>query len=265
MEKAVKEWGARIIFVRNGLDTADPNFSQLHYQVLAIMDEHSSQMYKENIRAEHLQMLEEELIWGTVTFGYGGEPIPGKLTKRGRPRRKWIIDEGARIYVELIFRWFVHERRTIDEIVRCLNDDPHVPRPPKSTSGWTRQAVKGVLTNERYLGIFAYGTAENTDDLSKNGTVQKKRTKPLGVKVILRLSIIDDATWLAAQRLLENNNKGGGGRRRKDGSASPARILHRLFYCPDHSFLYVGGSHGKYLFCENCRRLPRRSVACSRS
>jgi hypothetical protein len=202
-------------------------------------------------------MLEDELICTTVAFGYGGEAVSGKLTKRGRPRRRWIIDLIACEYVVRIFRWFVDNGESIEEIVRRLNDIPGVPLPPKSKGKWSRTAVMRVLTNDVYLGILKYGDFESTDTPSKNYVVRKRRSAPLLVKHVERLRIMDDATWLAAQKILLSH-PGRGGRKRKDGQPSPTSILQKLFYCPKHSFLYVGGAHGKYLYCRKCRQSPAK-------
>ena len=57
-----------------------------------------------------------------------------------------IIDPVTSVTAAQIFVWYVVERRTINDIIQRLNDDPSIPLPPRCTSGmWTRLAVKAKL------------------------------------------------------------------------------------------------------------------------
>ncbi|OWK39331.1 recombinase family protein [Fimbriiglobus ruber] len=64
--------------------------------------------------------------------------------------------------VRRVFGWFVHDRLTVMEIVRRLNDDTDIPLPPRSKTGaWTREVVARVLRNPLYRGWLRYGVTES--------------------------------------------------------------------------------------------------------
>jgi hypothetical protein len=66
----------------------------------------------EHIRAALKGMFLEGLVRGTLHLGYTGEPIPGKVTKRGRVRRRIIINEDEAKVVRLIYN-LVRRGRTV--------------------------------------------------------------------------------------------------------------------------------------------------------
>jgi len=110
-----------------------------------MMDEFVVGTYADNIRAAHEGLLEKRLVFGTISYGYTGEPIDGETTRRGRPRRRLIIDPVTSTVVGQIFVWYVVDRLAIDEITRHLNDQPSIPLPPRCMSGmWTRGVVRGI-------------------------------------------------------------------------------------------------------------------------
>ena len=115
-------------------------------------------MYAENIRAAHQGLFRRHLVSGTLTLGYRGEPIPGELTKRQRPRCRIVIDLETAKWVLQIFEWYVNDMLSILEIARRLNDDPAAPAPPTSPIGmWTYLTVVRLLGNARYRGFWEYG------------------------------------------------------------------------------------------------------------
>jgi site-specific DNA recombinase len=217
-------------------------------------------MYVENIRAAHQGLLDKRIVFGTLSYGYGGEPIEGAFTKRGRPRRRIVIDPVTAEIVRRIFSWYVDERLSINEIVRRLNDDPSIPLPPRCTSGqWTRLAVKGILKNARYRALWKYGVTETVYLPEQDYDRQMMRAEPLREIHIEELRIVSDAIWFEAQARLATESRNGG-RRSKDGDRrSRPRVLGGLFFCPEHKRpLYVGGAYGKRLYCPSCARLPAK-------
>ena len=203
VEERVVEKGVRAVFVKSGIDTADAQRWRQALTQSASNDEYVVGMNVENIRAAHEGLLDKRLVFGTVSFGYAGETIPGELTRRGRPRRRLAVDPTAAGYVKTIFRWYVADRVTVAEIVRRLNADPSAPPPPKSPDRrWTRQAVAGILRNPRYRGWWRYGTTETVWVSSKDYARQVARAEPLKGVQIDDLRLVPDDVWSAAQALL---------------------------------------------------------------
>ena len=160
VDKIHKSWGLRCIFVTSGIDTNDKDRWELLLQLHSIIDQAGLSMYVKNIQAAHQGLLAKGLVYGTITFGYFGEPIPGEFTRRNKQVCRIKIDPETSSVVKLIFHQYLIDLLPIDEIVRRLNDGDY-PLPPRTTTGlWSRAAVIGVLKNRRYLGCWQYGEKE---------------------------------------------------------------------------------------------------------
>jgi hypothetical protein len=165
------------------------------------------------------------------------------------------IDAVAGPWVVTIFRWFVEERLPIGEIVRRLNSDPSCPRPPRSKTGmWEYPVVRRLLRNARYRGWWQYGVMETVWISSKDYARQFRRSQPLKEAQIEELRLVPDDLWYQAQARLDKNESLAVGRKPTDGNT---KSRPRLLRCPVHDRrLYVGGVHGKYMFCKVCKGLP---------
>jgi len=259
VEEQVVDRGLRAVFVKSGVDTADTRRWRGMLTMNAMMDEFVVGMNADHIRAAHEGLLDKRVVFGTVSFGYTGEPTDGPLTRRGLPRKRLVVDPVAGPVVETIFRWYSTDRLFIDEIVRRLNDDPMIPPPPKSPGRvWTHDAVRKLLSNSRYRGCWRYGVTESVWVSSKDYTRQVVRKEPLKSVQIEALRLVSDELWYAAQSRLAVEIGRAAGRKPRDGnSQSRPRLLNGLFRCPVHDrILYVGGIHGRYMVCKECRGLP---------
>ena len=100
VEEEVVERGKRCVFVRSGVDTADKERWRALLHFYSIIDEFVIQMTVKHIQAGHEGLLESGRVFGTITFGYKGEPIPGAFTRRDRPARTLVIDPVTSVWVE---------------------------------------------------------------------------------------------------------------------------------------------------------------------
>ena len=250
--------GVRCIFVKSGIDTNDKQRWEGLLSMASMMDQFQVTMNVANIQAAHQGQLEKRIVFGTVSYGYTGEPIPGEFTKRHKPRCKIILDPTTAEIVRKIFTWYVEERATIAEIIRRLNDDESIPLPPRAESGeWTRLAVKRILSNSRYIGAWKYGVCESVYLPEQDYTRQTRRVEPLKVIQLEELRIVSDQLWHDAQLRLTKEVENRGRKRRKGKQAALPKVLNQLLYCPDHGrFLHVGGPHGHSMVCASCKRLP---------
>ena len=256
IEEEVVERGIRCLFAKSGIDTADEKRWRATLHLHAVLDELGSGMHAENIRAAQEGLFVRLLVYGTVSFGYTGEPLPGEFTRRKLPRRRLMVDPEEARWVLQIFTWLVQDRLPIGEIIRLLNAEPGIPLPPKCITGmWTRQAVLTVLTNARYRGWWEYGKTQTVWQAKKDYARQVPRDQPLREAQIEELRIIPDELWYAAQKRLQELGETAVGRRPKDGDRkSRPRLLNGLFWCPEHSRrLYVGGPNGTQMFCPACK------------
>jgi hypothetical protein len=258
VEEEVVERGIRCIFVKSHVDTADEKVWRTILQFYAIMDDLTVGMYADNVRAAQEGLFDRRMVFGTITFGYMGEPIPGEFTKRSRPRCRVVIDPECGRWVKQIFEWFVRDVVGILEIAHRLNADSSIPLSPKCRNGqWTALAVRKVLTNTRYRGWWRYGVSANVWQSKKDYNRQVARPAPLRAAQFEELRIVDDDVWHAAQKRLREMNPHTAGRKPKDGNCkSRPKVLNGIFRCPVHEVpLYVGGVHGEYMFCKRCKEL----------
>ena len=259
VEEQVVEKGIRAVFVKSRIDTADKLRWRQELTQSASMDEFVVSMHVDHIRAAHEGLLAKRLVFGTVGFGYAGEPIAGAVTRRGLPRKRLTIDPVAGAWVVKVYGWYIGERVSIADVVRRLNADPTVPPPPKSPNrAWTHGAVRRLLRNPRYRGCWRYGETETVWQSSKDYARQIARREPLKEVQIDDLRLVSDEQWFAAQALLAKEAGRVAGRKPRDGDVtSRPRVLNGLYYCAVHNRrLYVGGVHGMYLVCMDCRGLP---------
>src|SRR5262249_16021051 len=258
IEEEVVERGIRCLFVKSGVDSADEKRWRTLLQIHAMTDEFVVGMYADNVRAAHEELFDHHLLFGKITFGYLAQPIPGQFTKRNRPRCRLLVDPESAKWVQNAFNWFVNDRLSIGEIVRRLNADSSVPLGPKCTSGhWTHQAVRGMLSNPRYRGWWFYGATQNVWQTKKDYSRQIARSEPLRSTQFEELRIVSDKLWYGAEKRLAEQDHTAVGRKPRDGNqASRPKLLNGLFRCAVHDRpLYVGGSHGQYLFCKSCRAM----------
>lgn len=255
VEEEIVDRRKRCIFVFSRIDTADGDRWRGLLHLYAMVDELSVQMGADHIRAAHEGMLDVELVFGTIAYGYLGEPIPGTANKKGQPRRRLAIDTERAEWVRRGFHWYVSQGHTIAEIIRRLNAEK-APLPPRCETGmWTRQAVRLLLSNPRYRGFWIYGDTKATYLGRQDYVRQFRREQPLRTKQIERLRLVDDELWCAAQKLLaEEAHHGGRKAKIKDRRRRPD-CLENLFYCEAHEHrMYVGGTYGRYYFCPVCKR-----------
>ena len=252
VEEEVVERGIRAIFVKSGVDTEDTKRWRTMLSFNSTIDEFTATMYADNVRAAHEGLLERRCVCGLVTYGYRGEEIPGKPTRRGRPRQQVVIDPAEREVVTRIFNWYVVDRVSIIEILQRLNNDPSLPRRNVGTM-WTRGPVRNMLRNTRYRGLWKYGVKETIWVSSKDSARQIPRPEPLKELHFEELRIISDEIWYGAQERLAEEH-GTGGRKPGDGNEkSRPKILNGLLWCPEHGrALHVHGPHGHQMVCPDC-------------
>lgn len=255
VEEEIVDRGLRCVFIRSGVDTADEGRWRQLLQLHGMIDEFIIEMTAHHVRAAHEGLLLQMRVFGTVTFGYGGEVIEGILTRLGRPAKRLVIDEETAAWVRRIFQWFIVEGLTIAAIVRRMNA-LGAPLPPRSFSGrWTRLAVRRILQNERYIGNWAYGRTKTVWMNKKNYARAVEREKPLKEVRLDALRILDDQTWQKAQERL-TDLAGNAGRQPKDGDRKRRpRVLNGFFKCQKHKKrpLEVDGPSGRYMRCRECR------------
>jgi DNA invertase Pin-like site-specific DNA recombinase len=259
VEEKVVGRGIRCVFVKSGVDSHDERRWRLLMNFHAMTDELAVTMYGDHIRAAHEGLFLNGMVCTTLPFGYRGRPIAGQSTKQHKPRRTIEIDPETAPWVEKVFRWYVEERLPISRIVHRLNGDENAPVGLGSTSGrWRHVPVRNLLTNPCYRGSWRYGKTRSVLVPEKDYIRQFPRDQPLREEQREHLRIVDDTLWFGAQRRLAEEPRGSGRNRARGERRTHPTLLNGFFVCPEHDrILYVGGAHGRNMFCTTCRGLPR--------
>ncbi len=254
-EEVVSEHGIRAVFVKSGVDSANTDQWQMLLHFRAIMDEFQVKVGAEHIRAALEGLFLEGYVFGTLTFGYVGEPVPGKFTKRKRPRCRIVVCPDESKIVEWIFEWFVKDRLSLIAIAQRLNAISNVQLPRKSNR-WSRGTVRAVLMREAYRGLWKFSVTEKTFLPTKDYARQIPREKPLNEATFENLRIVSDEVWFAAQTRLSKNTCIRGRKSKKEDADPSLRILSGLCWCPEHDRpLQVYSANGQYLGCPTCATL----------
>jgi len=186
VEEEVVERGLRCVFVKTGIDTDQGNQWRLPLQVHSLVDEMTSTMYADNIRAAHEGLFLKQMVVYTLPFGYMGQDVEGPLTKRHRPRQIIAINPEEAEWVKKIFRWFVVDRLPLARILERLNSE-NSPLPPKAIDGyWTHHALRYLIENECYRGWWSYGKGKNVWQSKQDYSCSRAR----GVPAESRLTVI---------------------------------------------------------------------------
>ena len=253
VQEEIVERGKRAVFVMSNVDTNDQNWD-LNLKIRGIVDSQQAKSNSDHIRAGHAGLFLKGQVHGTITYGYKGVEIPGTQTRACRPKRRYAIDPATSKWVKRIFDWYVNDRVSRSGIVKRLNE-LRAPLPPRCTTGrWTALAVKGLLANARYRGLWQYGAKEAILLSGKDYIRQTPRAQALQEAQLDDLRIIDDETWFRAQELRANNPHNAG-RKPVDGDRkSRPRLLNGLLYCGYHDRpLVVGGGQGRSAICPVCK------------
>lgn len=252
VDQTVVEKGVRCVFVKDGIDTIKKEQWRTLLHTRAMLDEMQVTVNSEHIRAALRGMFLQGLVRGTLHLGYTGETIPGKETKRGRHRRRIVINEDEAKLVRLIYSWYVDDELSLNEIAQKLNSMPDVPRPRKSTR-WRQYTVRALLLRETYRGVWKFSVTERKFLSSKDYVRQVQREAPLEQVPFESLRIVSDALWFAAQQRLSKNKCIRGRHSKVDDREKSGRILSGLFWCPTHDrVLRSCSAFGNYLGCPVC-------------
>jgi site-specific DNA recombinase len=288
LKRLVYVYKIRIVSVTEGIDSEREGWDQLAQMCLMQHERYVKELSNNTLRGQKSNV-KNRYSNGDYCFGYTSVPVPGSDDSRrgrnARPRMMYAIDAVSSDWVRRIFRWFVHERRSIRWITKELNR-LGAPKDHRSqTTKWHHNYVARLLANRKYIGDWSWGTMKNVRDPETGVIHQEPRSAEEAEqyrRLFPDLRLIDDGTFAAAQAILAENRKNHAHGRDeegeflagRDGTAKPAsHLLNGLIVCGQPTTdgvcgrtFHVGGSNGKYLFCPghqqgacSCRTtLPRR-------
>ena len=255
-----RQHGVRIVFAAEDTVLGDDELSQQGFEIRAVVDEGNARALANHVRTAQETLFLNGNVFGTITYGYRGNPVEGRPTRRNRPRCQYAVDETESHWVRTVFRWFGIEGWSIAKIVRELNRRGAPVRGTSRTRCWTRTIVRHMLGNPRYVGEWAYGDRK-TVRVGRRYRRGVKRDQPLRTGHAEHLRIIDDVLWAKVQERLAAYERRAG-RKSKDGDRrNRPRALNGFYICEKHDYpLIVCGHYGRYMECPQCKRDPEPTL-----
>lgn len=288
LKRLVYSFKIRIVSVTEGIDSDREGWEQFAQMCLMQHERYVKELSHNTLRGQKTNV-KNRYSNGDYCFGYTSVPVAGSETSRrgrnARPRMTYAVEAAHAEWVVRIFRWFVHERRSIRWITKELNRLGAPKDHRAQTAEWHHQYVARLLANRKYIGDWSWGAMRNVRDPETGLIHQEPRTAEEAEqyrRLFPELRLIDDATFAAAQGILTENRKSHAHGRNEEGEFLAARagvakpashLLNGLIVCGQPTAdgvcgrtFHVGGSNGKYLFCPGhqqgacfCRTtLPRR-------
>ena len=251
--------GIRCILIDQNLDSDDHKNWGLLMPLLGWLDQVQRTSNAGHIVAAHKSIMARGLKYSTVTYGYRGRPVEGFLTKQKRPVELIVVDEETAKVVMIIFTKF-NSGTPIARIVKQLNEDFSLPRPPKSKKKrFSRDFVMNVLTNEQYVGIAVYNDEVDVSTATPD-EMRELATSNGSIFSFPNRQIISDEDFIAARQKLNCNADKPHLKEPKSKrplSEKRPRLLNQFLFCPGcNNMLVATGAHGNNYGCKTCKFHP---------
>ena len=180
--------GVQLYFEKEGVDTATA-VSELILTVMAAFAQEESRSISENLKWGIRKRFEKGESRWTKTYGY-----------RKTPAGEICIEPGEAEIVRMIFKLYQHGV-SIPRILDCLNFMQI--RSARGNQMWSKNAVKYLLQNEKYVGDMRLQKWVSVDHISHK-SVRNDATTVLIYNVRdHHVPIIDRHTYQQVQRIME--------------------------------------------------------------
>jgi DNA invertase Pin-like site-specific DNA recombinase len=194
LTRKLSEFGIRVYFVGQGLDSTDPNF-RTTLTVWGMVDELQIASLRRNIwKGQEGQVL-KGFSSGSRCFGYGSVRVSGGTT--------WEVIESDARTINRIYEMYA-DGVSVHRIVRKLTEE-RVPaaRKPKIgdvDSSWNHNLVQRILRNQRYIGVYVWNrTHQHTDHDTGRVIVDRKKSDQHKRVENPALRIVSDELWAKVQ------------------------------------------------------------------
>ena len=262
INEEVVEEGKRAVSVSQGIDTADKASWKLQLQIYGIMDDLLLDAIGDHVRSGQVGLFLGGFTTGALGVGYKREEVPdGRLTNRGLPRTRPVVDEEAAERIRKHIGLHLNGM-SLRAGLKLWNDEGG-PCDPRSTTGrMSYNAYRRLLTNERLTGRWEFGRKRN--QFSSKADYVKQVIQPDGevtTRHFEELRIVDDESFYTLQRKL-NKRKTGPRGPRKSKDVKLWDLAIGMFCCshcstPDNPVrFHMAGANGKGMRCSRGDRCP---------
>ncbi len=229
--KTLQYYSVEVTVVANGIDTSQKS-SKMMMAFHGIIDEQYLDGLAEKVhRGQEGRVLNGFNPGGRI-YGYRNVPIedPTRTGKYGRPAvlgvQLEVFEEQATV-IRRIFDLYA-AGMGFGAIAKLLNSEGvRPPQPPRNREdkGWCPTAIRAMLRNERYRGVFEWNrTKKVRNPETGKKTSRKRETDDLVRQEIPGWRLVTEEQWEAARQQNERVNASGiqrlGGQYRTENSKS---------------------------------------------
>lgn len=193
----VRDRGCRLFYYATGHEV---QFENAIDQAMTFIQGTGHQMELEAIRSRTREALRARARAGRIAGGrcYGYE-LERRRDESGRSFTVATVDPGEAAIIVRIFRDYL-DGRGIKAIAIALNNEG-VPSPMagrRGTGSWSPGAVRVILQNPRYRGLYLHGKVKKVRRAGKVERVKADASETVATE-IPEWRIVDDETWFAVQ------------------------------------------------------------------
>lgn len=258
-QEDVVEQGLRAISTSQGIDTADDKKWRPLAYLNGILDEMLLGSIADHVRTGIKSLFLNGYVTGALTVGYRRKEVSGQ-TKNGLTRTVPEIDpETAKLIVQH-YEW-IRDGMSLAVGLRRWNEAGG-PVDPRSTVGhMTHHAYRRLLTNPRYIGLWAFGEKRNRYLTGRDYSIGVPQPESeISVTKKEELRIVSDELFHAVQARM-NGRKNGPHGPKKHRDVRLADLVVDCFHCGAcHERFYVAGVGGRAMKCKCGDLCPQRVV-----
>ena len=206
----VRDRGCHLYYYSTGHEV---QFANAIDQATTFIQGTGHQMELEAIRSRTREGLRSRVRQGRIAGGacYGYD-LERKSDGSGRRFTVAVVNDGQALVIERIYRAYLAGRGQ-KAIAHQLNNEG-VPAPSAGRRGsgsWAPSAVRTILLNQRYRGVYIHGRIKK---VRQGGGSIRVKADPSEVLVmeIPEWRIVDDATWFTVNERFTTREPPAGGR-----------------------------------------------------
>lgn len=258
VNEEVVEEGLRAVSTSQGIDTRDKKTWKTLMYMNGIMDEMLLETIADHCRAGLKTLFQQGFTTGALTVGYRRVEVPGApLTNRKLPRTAPAIDAEVAKLIKQHFEWN-RDGMSIREGWRrwVAAGGPADPRSGDKCMSYS--AYRRLLSNPRYLGLWAFGRKRNQWNSKRDYNQQV--VGPEAELSIFRcedLRIIDDELFFAVQERLAKLKTGPRGPHKQKKDIHLWDLITEFFFCAKCKVrFHQAGGGGKGMRCKRADLCP---------
>lgn len=268
----VVERNKRAISISQGIDTASAESWKPLAYMHGMCDEMLLDSIADHVRSGLKDLFRQMYVTGPLTVGYEPAEVPGAPpTNNGKPRTMPKVIDSVKALIVQHFQWIAEGMSIREGWRRWVAAGG--PKDPRSTSKYmTYSAYRRMLSNPRYLGIWAFGRKQSRWSNKKDYNTQE--LMPDTEVTVVRaeeLRIVSDELFNKVQAILATKPGRPPGPRRHDKVAELWDLVTDCFFCSacteeeeEDIRMYHCGAKGNGMRCKRDVKCKCQAMICRR-